>query len=117
MTVKERTGPTFRNGTTWHVSIAIQQAKEYVPCYELVWDEYGKPTRTDQYALLSSADAAKTQQTGESWSVNDIAEDDQRRVTYDEFKARKRALDDGKFYDAVPEHVVSGPGVMPEDPF
>jgi len=117
MTVKERTGPTFKSGTTWHVSIAIQQAKEYIPCYELVWDENGKVNRTGNYALLSASDAAKTQQPGESWSVNDIADDDQRRVTYEEFKARKLALDHGKFYDAVPDHVVPGRVPMPEDPF
>ena len=117
MTVKERIGSTFKSGTTWHVSIAIQQAKEYVPCYELVWDENGKVSTTDNYALLSTSDAAETQQTGESWAVNDLDDDDQRRVTYEEFKARLKALNDGKFYDAVPDHVVSGPIPLPEDPF
>jgi hypothetical protein len=117
MTVKERMGSTFKSGTTWHVSIAIQQAKEYVPCYELVWDEHGNVLSTNNYALLSASAAAKTQQPGESWAVNDLDDDDQRRVTYEEFKARKRALDDGKFYEAVPDHVVSGPVPMPEDPF
>jgi hypothetical protein len=117
MTVQERTGSTFKSGITWHTSIALTRVREHIPCYELLWDEHGKVTRTDNYALLSMDDAMQTQQKGDTYTVNDIADDDHRRVTYDEFSARLRALNYNKFYDAVPGHVVSGPVPLPEDPF
>lgn len=107
MTVEKRTGPNFKSGFTWHVSIPFTRVKENVPCYELVWNDEGKVESTGRFGLLTWSEAEKTQQQSEDFMVPDLGDDDDRLCTEAEYKARFAAINNGDYDGGLPERTDS----------
>jgi|TARA_R110000824_G_scaffold401011_1_gene610281 hypothetical protein len=83
------------------------RVKQFVPCYELEWNDLGMVERTGRRALLTYDDCTQTQQQAE---IPDrlLDDDDHRLCTKDEYQQRWRFLNAGLGVDGkVPERLLS----------
>lgn len=104
MTVKKRTGANFFNGFSWHVSVPYN-VRDFIPCFELEWDDKGHVTRTGRRALLDSKVCDFSQQAAKD-PTRQIADEDPRICTKDEYHTRWVALnDDHRDLTGVPERL------------
>tara|TARA_Y100001951_G_C11164409_1_gene196639 strand:+ start:339 stop:674 length:336 start_codon:yes stop_codon:yes gene_type:complete len=107
MTVKERTGPKFREGFTFHVSVPYTRVRENVPCYELKWDDEGQVKHTGRYALITWSDAENTQQVSSDHMIPDLDIDDPRLCSKEEYQTRMAAINKGDWLGGLPERMDS----------
>jgi len=106
MTVKFRHGAKFRGGWTWFESVPFGQVREYMPCYECYWDDDGKVTRTERYALLPRGEAGKLQQQADEPST--LSDDDSRLISYEEYHERWKSLNAQKWNGSIPDRFLNG---------
>ena len=107
MTVKSRSGANFRSGWTWNAGVPYTRVKQFVPCFELEWNDLGMVERTGRHALLTYDDCAQTQQQSET-PERFLDDDDHRLCTKDEYQQRWPFLNAGLGVDGkIPERLLS----------
>ena len=104
MTVRKRSGANFIDGFSWHVSVPYN-VKDFIPCFELEWDDKGHVTRTGRRALLDNKLCNFSQQEHKEPS-RQVDDDDPRICTKDEYRTRFVALNDNhRDLTGVPERL------------